>query len=270
MAGCCITKYLGPERRQIVIPEYINERPVASIGDGVFEGYTGLTNIIIPDGVKTIGERAFKGCTGLTEVTIPNGVTIILAHTFAKCSSLTHITIPSDVKEIKWSAFQGCSSLTRIDIPQSIITIGIGAFVGCNRLTIYAPAGSFAEFYAKQNNISFYPLQTANQPYSQVRSTEIKKRPDLNTTSVSIEQKSLICPKCHSIVIAFNGKCPRCDSTLSVENQLIFTPGKSFSGDSSLDRDEWPEEYERPYGPLSDIDDYESNYYESEEPDYGE
>lgn len=76
--------------------------------------------------------------------------------------------------------------------------------------------------------------QKVNQTHPQIRNTEIK-----NTASVSTEQKSLICPKCHSVVIPFNGKCPRCDSPLSVKNQLTFTPGKSFSGNSLLDRDKW-------------------------------
>ncbi len=32
------------------------------------------------------------------------------------------------------------------------------AFSGCDKLTIYAPTGSYAEAYAKENNIPFEAL----------------------------------------------------------------------------------------------------------------
>ena len=42
-----------------------------------------------------------------------------------------------------------------MNIPESVIEIGEGAFAGCGSLTIHAPAGSYAEQYAKENNIPF-------------------------------------------------------------------------------------------------------------------
>ena len=38
-------------------------------------------------------------------------------------------------------------------IPSSVAKIEPGVFAGCKKLTIYAPTGSFAEQYAKKNNI---------------------------------------------------------------------------------------------------------------------
>ena len=45
--------------------------------------------------------------------------------------------------------------MTDICLPASILEIGADAFKDCHKLTIHAPAGSYAETYAKENNIPF-------------------------------------------------------------------------------------------------------------------
>lgn len=40
-------------------------------------------------------------------------------------------------------------------IPASVTEIQDWAFQNCESLTIYAPAGSYAEQYARENNIKF-------------------------------------------------------------------------------------------------------------------
>jgi hypothetical protein len=42
-----------------------------------------------------------------------------------------------------------------VSIPGSVTYIGALAFNECPNLTIHAPAGSYAETYAKENNIPF-------------------------------------------------------------------------------------------------------------------
>ena len=53
------------------------------------------------------------------------------------------------------SAFERHSEITDITIPASVTTIAWFAFDGCTNMTIHAPAGSYAETYAKENNIPF-------------------------------------------------------------------------------------------------------------------
>ena len=129
---------------------------VTSIGGNAFDGCTGLTSVIIPNGVTSIGWGAFKGCTGLTSITIPNSVTgigddafygcigltsitllnsIIGNGTFAGCTSLTSITIPNSVTSIGEYAFSGCTGLTSVTIPNSVTSIKEGTFIGCTGLT---------------------------------------------------------------------------------------------------------------------------------------
>ena len=59
------------------------------------------------------------------------------------------------VVTIGTSAFERHSEITDISIPASVTTIAWFAFDGCTNMTIHAPAGSYAEKYAKENNIPF-------------------------------------------------------------------------------------------------------------------
>ena len=63
--------------------------------------------------------------------------------------------IPEGVTEIGMEAFCKCSGLKKIILPKSLVKIGNAVFRKCENLTIHAPAGSYAETYAKENGIRF-------------------------------------------------------------------------------------------------------------------
>ena len=130
-----ITGYRPGLQGDIVIPSYVHEYRVTSIGSRAFYDCRALTSAIIPAGVTSIGDYAFRGCSSLTSVTIPDGVTNIGNAAFSGCSSLTSVTIPEGVTSIGDSAFYGCSSLTSATIPKSVTSIGNEAFSGCSALT---------------------------------------------------------------------------------------------------------------------------------------
>ena len=138
---------------------------VTSIGRYAFLGCTGLTSITIPDSVTYIGYAAFSGCTELTSITIPDSVTSISDSAFSGCTGLTNITIPDSVTSIGESAFSGCTMLTSITIPDSVTSIGGSAFSGCTNLTIYCYQGSYAEEYAKSNNIPYKYLEAGEAKF---------------------------------------------------------------------------------------------------------
>ena len=163
---------------------------VMCIGAYAFSGCSRLTSITISDNVTSIGDWAFSGCTGLTDLQvadkngyykeidghlyskdgktliqyvggsreasfiIPDGVTRIGNGAFSGCRSLTGITIPDSVTSIGEDAFFGCESLTGITIPDSVTSIGEDAFWDCNT-TIHATEGSYAEKYAKEEDLPF-------------------------------------------------------------------------------------------------------------------
>ena len=82
----------------------------------------------------TVPNYAFYGCSGLTNIILLNGVTTIGSSAFCNCESLTSIEIPNSVTSIGSSAFYNCTGLTSIEIPGSVTSIGGSAFSGCNKL----------------------------------------------------------------------------------------------------------------------------------------
>ena len=154
----------------VTIPE-----GMTSIGDRAFADCCLLTNVTIPDSLANIDDFAFVGCPKLADaygfviinqivfdycgpgedVVIPEGVTSIGREAFYGCESLTSVIIPAGVMEIGDLAFCVCENLKSVIIPTSVRSIKGETFGGCSLLTIHAPAGSYAEQYAKENNIPF-------------------------------------------------------------------------------------------------------------------
>lgn len=77
---------------------------------------------------KVIADYAFSGCSSITEVTIPDGMRTIGNCAFEKCSSLLQINIPDGVESIGLGAFNNCTALSHINIPNSVTKIGMEAF----------------------------------------------------------------------------------------------------------------------------------------------
>ena len=126
---------------------------VTSIGYYAFGACSSLTSINIPNNVTSIGNNAFSACTSLISINIPNSVTSVGNNAFGACSSLTSINIPNNVTSIGNNAFSACTSLISINIPNSVTSVGNNTFEGCTNLKIYCEQGSYAETYAKANNI---------------------------------------------------------------------------------------------------------------------
>ena len=148
--------FSGTSLTSISIPD-----SVTSIGEWAFES-SSLTSISIPDGVTSIGDWTFRDCSSLTSISIPNSVTSIGKQAFDSCPLLTNITIPDSVTSIGVSAFASCLSLTSLSIPDSVTSIGNSAFDECPNLTLTVGRNSYAEQYAKENDIP-YTLQDAKE-----------------------------------------------------------------------------------------------------------
>jgi len=165
-----ITNYPQSESGDIVIPSQIEGLPVTSIGNSAFEFCSGLTSIMIPNGVTSIGREAFKYCSGLTSLSIPNSVRSIGISAFSHCYNIENFVveptsstftslngvlfnkdltlvircpgaktgtyvIPSSVTSIGSDAFRYCNKLTDITLPNSVTNMGSSAFSGCSNLT---------------------------------------------------------------------------------------------------------------------------------------
>ena len=139
-----------------VVFEDASHSSLESIGSGAFVGCKGISDISLPDSVKTIGEaafagssvqqialsdnvthlgaRAFSSATELSNVELGSGITTIHSGTFEHCRSLESITMSNQVETIKQSAFYGCTSLKDVELSSSLKEIGPYAFASCEAL----------------------------------------------------------------------------------------------------------------------------------------
>ena len=143
---------------------------------------SGVSKIVVNNGISRIGDRAFAFCDGCTDISIPETVTSIGDVAFGFITSLRTLSIPESVTSIGDTAFWGCTKLKSITIPQSVTSIGANAFENCSSLAsvviynretsigdlafndcsddlvIYGYTGSYAQAYAQANDIAFSPL----------------------------------------------------------------------------------------------------------------
>lgn len=115
-----------------------------------FKGCVALTDVVIPDSVKTIEAGLFDGCIALASVKLSKNTTSIPDFTFRGCTSLTSIFIPYGYKSFGIETFAGCTSLASVtfgensypNARETFANIGKNCFQGCIALTSIAiPSG---------------------------------------------------------------------------------------------------------------------------------
>ncbi len=117
------------------VPAMRNGYAIVEIGTQAFAGCTFITELKIPDTVKTIGQYAFGGCTSLQKVTLPDSLTEIPFGAFAACESLEAIEVPEGVTTIGDAAFSKCVAAKTLELPDSLTMIGNGSFEHCYSIT---------------------------------------------------------------------------------------------------------------------------------------
>lgn len=120
----------GPAERewQLVIPRYINGKPVTQIADKAFDNAL-ISSLHLPEGLVSIGEQAFRDLVDLQIVNIPASVRSIGDLAFANCGSLTTVVLHEGLESIGDMAFAGCDVLSEPAIPQSVTQLGINVFM---------------------------------------------------------------------------------------------------------------------------------------------
>lgn len=90
----------------VIVPSSIDSLPVSTIGDRAFANCKNLTNIVIPESVRSLGDEVFSGCSNLKNIVIPNSVTNIGEASFFASSG---------------GPFDGCNSLTNASLPPKLL-----------------------------------------------------------------------------------------------------------------------------------------------------
>ena len=149
-----IGHHLIEAKRDELSGAYVIKEGTTCISENAFSECKGLTEISIPDSVKSIGHRAFRGCNALSdeegfiivnhilygycgpdsELMIPDGVELIDDGAFSYSKKLTGITIPEGVTGIGEDVFSGCENLKNVSISGSVKSIGDSAFYKCTSL----------------------------------------------------------------------------------------------------------------------------------------
>ena len=126
--------------KTLVEVNFHSENSITSIGSSSFKG-TSISNIDIPDNVRSIGTNCFENCINLTDVNLPvtSSTFIVSIASFKGCTNLETIDIPAFVGEIAREAFMDCTSLREVNIASSsrLTTIGANAFSGCTSLVTF-------------------------------------------------------------------------------------------------------------------------------------
>ncbi len=105
---------------------------IVSIEGSAFNGCKNLKTLQLPASLETIGYNAFCG-SGLTELVLPQGLKEIGSSAFENVTSLTKLTIPESVTSVNNGAFKGWTEDQTIEIPfadEAAATAAWGAWIG--------------------------------------------------------------------------------------------------------------------------------------------
>ena len=98
------------------------------------DNYSGITEVVIPEGYVSLGRNTFKDCINLTKVTLPSTLETIGEYCFANCKSIKEIILPKNVKKVLKGAFSGCGSLNNIILSSELKSLGDSTFERCYSL----------------------------------------------------------------------------------------------------------------------------------------
>lgn len=154
-----ITKFIGFDEKEIIVPNQLEGRPITVIGENAFAKCTGIEKVVIPEGITAIENGAFSGCEALVSVVLPTTLRRLgnapkmkpsvyswqtpteIAHDGVfQGTSISSIILPAGMNFLGRKAFQNCKKLTQIDLPNGIKTIQQHCFSGCSSLkTVFLP-----------------------------------------------------------------------------------------------------------------------------------
>lgn len=120
-----------PQLKQLALPADLE-----AIGDGALGG-SGITDVVIPAGVKSIGVSAFAECKSLKAISVPESVGTLGAGAFKGCTALSTAVIQAAVPEVPDELFMGCVGLAEVQVPPTVKTIGNDAFNGCLSMSAF-------------------------------------------------------------------------------------------------------------------------------------
>ena len=151
-----------------------------NIGSNVFEGCKFLTSVIFLN--KGLGDMMFIDCTGLTAIILPDGVTSIGAYAFQNCENLVTVSVPNSVLTIAEGAFSNCIKIADLTLP----------FIGESRGSTLEK-GLFGYIFGYNENLTYLTRQYYDGDPTDETNTSFKDY-NIPTTlnSIIITDESLV------------------------------------------------------------------------------
>lgn len=109
------------------------EYSVDSIADNAFANCKEVTEVRLPESVKSIGLTAFEN-SGLVKMTLPATVTFVDKWAFKGCRNMVEFHFPETMTEVPAGLLWNCEKLTEITIPASVEKFGEDVFNSCSSL----------------------------------------------------------------------------------------------------------------------------------------
>ncbi len=130
----------------------IEVKPGVTSVSWVALGFVHVTDVSLPDTLKTIGEGAFNRTYSLLNINFPQSLTTIGEGSFWR-TGVSNIIIPDSVTSVEGASFRA-PAIETLFVPDSVVSIGKGAF-GDLTATVYCPS---AELCAEKgsDNIQVY------------------------------------------------------------------------------------------------------------------
>ena len=132
---------MARELTDVILPDSLK-----TVKEDAFE-VTGINKIEFSENVETIGPKAIIGCKNLKEINVSlqnkfytevdgvlfdkNMETLLV---YPGANENEEYIVPDGIRRIDKVAFAGCSNLKKIILPETLEDIGIGAFEDCSEL----------------------------------------------------------------------------------------------------------------------------------------
>lgn len=99
---------------KLEIPAELDGKKVSAIDQLAFAFKPVITDLVIPEGVKSLGWYSFNTCLNLETVNLPDSLEFIDSWAFERCRKLKTINIPANVSRINGGAFAQDTALMSI------------------------------------------------------------------------------------------------------------------------------------------------------------
>ncbi len=115
------------------------EEVLESSGMAAFAPFNGLTveKITISNNVRVLGETLFSGIVGITEITVDMQGDTLPSSLFSGCSTLEKVVLGENIKKLSSSVFEGCTNLKEVVGIEQITHLGASVFYGCTNITFF-------------------------------------------------------------------------------------------------------------------------------------